>query len=518
MLPAAMAPRRTPLVALVAAAAMLLAALRLAQTYTRRLSDHRGAHLVAVPDRVASPPAPPRRAVVVVADGLGLEFARGMRSVARLRAAGQCRVTDVGPLSVSRPVFATLSTGLEQDRTGARSNAEPAPLAAESIWEVAREAGREVSAVSDLEWWRELFPRGFDRHLAVAEDVNAFAAAPLADLSLVHPVHVDHAGHRFGAASPEYAAAVARTDRELGALLDDLDLERDLVVFTADHGHAPAGGHGGRAPDIARVLTCFAGRGVARRGDAPDLHTHAIAGALAVLLGLRFPAHMRAGEDDLDEISTLVDPAAFSSDYLADRRAAVDRFRAANHAALAGWLGRPGAWSDLHAAGRRRQQRRAVLVALALAALFALAARLRRLSLRAALALAAWLLAVLTATVALHVLVRGSFDWTAINTRESYLRAGALIALAPALLGLVVRRAAPDLLADQLTLAVLVLALDLGHIVVFGWPLGFPLPPPPLLLFPFTGAILLAVHAALVALLALVRLRRHTRGLDTSAQ
>lgn len=478
----------------------------LGDRYISRLSHHDGYFLVAVPDAVPVAPPRPRHTVVIVVDGLGLEFARPLRSVARLAAHGQCRTMDVGPISVSRPVYAVLSTGVEQDRSGARNNAHAAPLAAESFWEVARQAGLVVTAVTDMRWWQQLFPAGFDRYTPLPEDQDYFAAAALADLNLIHPVYIDHAGHAAGSASPAYAAAVARVDRETSALLDRLDLAQDLVVFTADHGHSPTGGHGGPAPEISRVLTCFAGRGVTRDPQPAAMHAHGFAGVMSVLLGLRFPRHMRAGDDDLEIALTIADPALYPAAYLADRRAAIDRFRDATAEQLAAWLGHPGDWQDLYAAERRRQWLRAGAVATVVLAGFALAARRRRLGLRAATGLAAWCAAVMLATAALHVLVLGSLDWTAINRREHYLVRAPLICLAPALVALAARAwrlgVGSRVIADQLTLAALGLAIDVGHIVVFGWPLGFPLPGAALLLLPFLASFFLAVHALLGALLA----------------
>lgn len=514
--PAATWSARRLLATVPVALALAGAGLWIGEHYISRLPDHRGYHLVAVDDAVRPPlPERPRHTVVVLADGLGHDFARGMRSTARLQSAGQCRATDVGPISVSRPVYAVLSTGLEQDRTGARNNDERSPLAAESIWEIARDAGLEVAGVSDVPWWQELFPRGFSRYAVLPDRENFFALAPLVDLDLIHPTSTDHAGHAHGAASPEYAAAVARLDAEFGALLDRLDLERDLVVFTADHGHAATGGHGGPSPEISRVLTCFAGRGVARTGVGEPIHTHAIAGTLAVLLGLRFPRHMRAVEDDLDAIFAIADPDAFPPGYLDDRRAAIEAFRAANRSRLAAWLGRPGGWQDLYDLGRRRQLLRALAVFAGLGAGFLVLARRRRLGARGALALAGWCASVLAIAAALHVIVLGSLDWTAINLRERYLRAAPLICLAPALVLLPLRawrlRDGPRLVGDQLTLAALALGLDLGHIAVYAWPLGFPLPSPAMLLFPFLASIFVVVHALLAVLLAGVVLVRRPR-------
>jgi hypothetical protein len=496
--------------------ALAAAGIAIGDRYIRRLPHHEGYFMIAVADAVTRPPPRPRHTVIVVVDGLGLEFARPLGSVARLAAHGQCRVTDVGPISVSRPVYAVLSTGLEQDRTGARNNDQSAPLAAESFWQVAREAGLEVSAVTDMQWWQQLFPAGFDRYTALPEDQDYFATGPLGDLRLVHPVYIDHAGHAAGSASPEYAAAVARVDGELAGLLDRLDLAQDLVVFTADHGHSATGGHGGPTPEISRVLTCFAGRGVVRDPaavEAAPMRAHGFAGAVSLLLGLRFPRHMRAGDDDLDVALTLADPALYPADYLADRRAAIDRFRAANAGQIAAWLGRPGEWKDLYAAERRRQLLRAAGVALVVIAGFVGAARRRRLGVGAALGLLGWCVAVMLATAALHVLVLGGLDWTAINRREHYLVRAPLICLAPAVLAIAARawRSRGDMarvIADQMTLAVLALAIDLGHIVVYGWPLGFPLPGPTLLLLPFLASFFLVVHALLAALLAAAALLR----------
>lgn len=493
--------------------ALALVGLQLGERYISRLPDHRGYFLVPVDDPTPTLASErPRHAVLIVADGLGLAPARGMQSTARLAAAGQCRETDVGPISVSRPVYAVLSTGLDQHRTGARNNDEQSPLAAQSIWEVARDAGLEVAGVSDVFWWQQLFPRGFDRYITLPDDADSFAIAELADLTLIHVSNVDHNGHDFGGASPEYADATARVDRELAGFLGRLDLSRDLVIFTADHGHSATGGHGGPTPDIARVLTCFAGPGITRAPQNPQLlQSRSIAGTLAVLLGLPFPKHMRAVEDDLDAIFTIVDEQHLSPAYLADRRAAIERFRAANQRSLTQWLGRPGTWTDLQAHHARSQLLRAALVGLVALAAFLCSARARRLSPRATLGLAAGCLAVVVATVLLHILVLGTFDWTAINLRERYLRSAPFICLAPALLALAVHhwrlRDPGRMIADQLTLASLGLAVMLGHIIVFGWPLGYPLPGPALLLLPFITAFFLVVHGLLAALLALTRPR-----------
>lgn len=469
-------------------AASFAAALFIGESYIQRLPDHRGFFLVPVNDELKAPlPDRPARTVVIVLDGLRADFARKMRALRLLEERGQCRTTDVGPISVSRPVYAVISTGLEQDRTGSRNNDETSPLAAESIWEVAREAGLRVQAAGVLPWWSQLFPRGFDRSSEVLLPIDQF------ELSLWHLLYIDDRGHEKGAASAEYRAAVERADTEVSALLEQLDLARDLVVVTADHGHSERGGHGGPDPEIRLVQTCFAGRGIPHRAEGSAISSRTIAPALSVLLGLRFPRHMRAGEDDLDAIFTLVDPSAFPAEYLADRKNAVDRFRAENLRVI----GRP--WSELYASEHRWQVLRgagfAVLIALALA--FSL--RRRLLSAQRTIFLLSWIAGLATLAVALHVFWLGSFDWTAINERTRYLEATVILCVGVSLFGVALHglliRDLHKLADDQLTFLALSLALSAGVPIAFGWRLGFPLPGPVWLLYPFFGSIALASQA-----------------------
>ncbi|MFY0539123.1 alkaline phosphatase family protein [Nannocystis pusilla] len=329
--------------------------LLLGVTYSARLSSHdTGFFAVQVDDAIAADAQPrrPRRSVLVVIDGLGHEAAKTMGAIALLREHGQCRKTAVGVPSMSRPVYATISTGLEQDRTGARGNDDETPLFAQSIWQRARAAGMSVAVVSELTWWEELFPGAFTHYDVLPLDADYFAALPPADLQLVHPLYVDEVGHEFGAASPEYAEAVGRADRELTGLLRTLDFAQDLVVLTADHGHSARGGHGGAQEPIANVMTCHAGLGVRRDPEYGHLRITTVAPSLALLLGLPFPAHMRAGDDDLDALFAIADPAAFSPEYLADRRAAVERFRRANEDAVRAWLpDSAGSWDAFTRSG-----------------------------------------------------------------------------------------------------------------------------------------------------------------------
>jgi hypothetical protein len=473
----------------------------LGDSYTARLSNHAGYHLVAVPDSIAAAPrSRPRRVVFVVVDGLRGDAAAQTDSMTRLRREGVCATTYMGPLTVSRPNYAVLSTGLEADRTGARHNVDTSPLAAEPLWQVAREAGLRVTLASHLDWWGELFPGAFDRHVVLPLDRDLLGDMSLSDVTVLHPLYVDEAGHDHGARSVEYAAAVARFDRELERLIDRLDLDRDLVVVTADHGHVGRGGHGGDQPEIARVLTCLAGAGVRRDSGVDWLEATSVAPAVAVLAGLRLPRHMRAGDvepDPLEPALRLADPTVLGEDYLADRARAIARFHAINRDELDG--------GPRALAGRENFKRRIFggIAALVIGALLLGSLRRRRRSLPGAAASLVWIGATLGAALLVYAAIRGSLDLTSVNTRSGFVRTSLAVAFATgaiaAIVHLAIARDLSLLIGDQLTVVGLLLAGHLAHRWVYGAPLGYPLPGSFAIFAPLLGAALLIAHAVIAA-------------------
>jgi hypothetical protein len=490
----------------------------LGERYISRLPHHDGYFLVPVADEVRVPiPSRPRHTAFIVVDGLRRDAAEGMAVTKQLEQSGQCRISDQGSFTVSRPEYALLSTGLEVDRTGSRNNDLTTPLAVESIWQTARASGLGVSGSSHLPWFAQLFPKGFDRFTHVeshAANVFSESNGALLDVNVFHPLYVDEKAHHHGAASPEYAAAVARADSEIAGLLARMDLTQDLVIFTADHGHRDAGGHGGAQPEIRNVLVCFAGHGVARRSDRGAFDGRSTAPALALLLGVPFPRHMRAGDDGLDVLWDIARAEPSNAAYLADRRATVERFRAENRHALESWLGdEPATWPRLYERKAQAQTSRLALVTtMAILGLLGIL-RARSPQVPAAVTSILWLASAVLILWLVHRLVLGDFDFTVINLREQFLPRAALVTFSASLLAigahLLVVRAPERLAGDQLTLVALLLVANVGHVFVYGWPLGFPLPSQAARYFPFLGAIALASYA-LVAAVLIVRSWRTT--------
>ena len=510
-----MHPRRRLLLLVACCAVGLCVSALFGRSFSDRHSSHAGFHRIEVADRIdaAFDLRRPRQTALVVFDGLGYLEAQTMRSLSLLQAHGQCRKTHVGPSTMSRPVYAVLSTGLEPDRTGARGNDDTTPMAAQSLWEVARAAGLGVSVVSELPWWRELFPDTFDKYLLAERGENFFRLAPPADLRLIHPLYVDETGHEHGAGSSQYQAAVARADRELSEFLATLDLSRDLVIVTADHGHSLHGGHGGQQDRVAHVLTCHAGVGVRHVPEQGALDATTIAPSLALLLGLPFPANMRAGDDDLDTLWEIADPDAFPAGYLEDRRAAVERFRGENQAQLRSWMpASAGSWDRFHARSRWKQVARALPCLALLIVVFMAQRRLHRVtspgSRHAASFGAGFVVAACLLVYALQVGLRGSFDLSSVAFREEFLRFTVLLGIGSSLgaigLHLLVWRSVAALIIDWSALSAVGTTLCLAHPLALGWQVGYPAPTPALFFFPYFAALVLGAHNGAGLLLAAV--------------
>jgi hypothetical protein len=294
--------------------------------------------------------------------------------------------------------------------------------------------------------------------------------------------------------------------RALIGLAQATNLDTSLLVLTADHGHALRGGHGGLQPRVATVLTCFAGKNVRADPTVGTLRATAIAPAIALLAGLPFPRNMRAGagavEDDLDVALSLVEPGGRNTAYLVDRREAVERFRARAKAEL------PGSWADLYKRGRLRHRLIGLgVIALLGLALFARGDRVRTL----------WGLVTIAAMAIALAVGRGSFDLTAVNQRDTYvaqalttcLGVGAAFALVFARL----RRSGGEALRLQTTIALALLGVTLGHSVVYGFRVGFPLPRPSLLFLPLFSTVAMGA-TALLGLIAcvVIAVRERRRG------
>jgi 2,3-bisphosphoglycerate-independent phosphoglycerate mutase len=252
-------------------------------------------------------PALGERVVLVLMDGLGVAVSRGMPFLNELRARGASYECRGGLPSLSMPARAVLMTGAWQEIHGQATNYDARPLAVEHLFRLARAHGRstglaagaktqtlfapdvlhaavypEEPETAPMDHYEAALRRDLDASIALLGGARpAFAQV---ELNLA-----DEAGHGWGSASPEYTRAAARVDAALRVLSAQLDLHRDVLVVTADHGHVVTGGHGGPEADVMQVPLVLAGRGV-RPGVTGTCAQVDVAPTLAVLMGLPLPA------------------------------------------------------------------------------------------------------------------------------------------------------------------------------------------------------------------------------------
>ena len=103
---------------------------------------------------------------------------------------------------------------------------------------------------------------------------------------------VDAAGHAFGSASKEYAAALKSADERVGMLIGAVearptyDDEDWLIILSTDHGHTPTGGHGAASPAEREVFVIAQGAGIEADSQRRDVKLVDIAPTVLAHLGV----------------------------------------------------------------------------------------------------------------------------------------------------------------------------------------------------------------------------------------
>jgi hypothetical protein len=255
------------------------------------------------------------KVLLIIVDGLGVDASQQMTALNRMRSVGADRTLRTGVPSFSLPGWTVLTTGAWQEQSGFATNEVNRPVTIDSLFDAARRAGLRTAIAGpggiDAETGQAssydlLYAGKVDDLAGFAQPDNAYldtegsaqlddeiAATALgqhAEFQLVHFLAVDDAGHGYGGASPEYAAAVQAVDAHIDRLLENADLDTTAVFVTADHGHIARGGHGGSEPEVVNVPLVSLGAGIAAGSYEPATQAD-VAPTIAALLGLSIPAH-----------------------------------------------------------------------------------------------------------------------------------------------------------------------------------------------------------------------------------
>lgn len=265
--------------------------------------------------------------VLVVVDGLRYDASLQMPYLNQLRGQGAEYISEVTPPSLSLPAWTTLVTGASPEASGVTTNWHQGPVRVESLFNGVRRSGGKSGVVGSATW-SELFPglidvrryvygpgetASADRTIPavygsdVSSDLGADASVvqastallkgesgPVPELLVIHLLGVDELGHAYGGRSEQYDQGTANVDALLKEVTGALDLSRQTLVVTGDHGQLDRGGHGGAEPEVVRTPLVLVGKGIARprtTGRAPAVVQQTdVAPTLAVLLGVGTPA------------------------------------------------------------------------------------------------------------------------------------------------------------------------------------------------------------------------------------
>jgi hypothetical protein len=262
------------------------------------------------PPPTAIPPTPglSRRVSVVVVDGLSFDAARALDELMPLRRAGVMRSLAVEFPTYTSPALVSMITGLGPRDSGTRLNGEPGGVPGlDSVLLEALHAqvpvtlfGRGFSDIAsilgtprDTPFYRGQFAPGVDmirRGVAGGAELVLDGKGPARALDYIHWGEVDEMGHKHGGASAQYREAARDAANFLVRYAASLDAAQDALVIVSDHGHRPAGGHGGDEPWVSHAFFLGVG-GFFRQGvELGERPMRDVASTLSVLSGLRSPA------------------------------------------------------------------------------------------------------------------------------------------------------------------------------------------------------------------------------------
>lgn len=214
--------------------------------------------------------------------------------------------------SLSRPMYATLLTGVPAYIHGIAANETVRTLQCENVFSMCQENGGTTAAAAYL-WVSELYNRApfwpeRDRiqiHTGGSIDAGIYYWADEypdshlfadgeylrkqydPDFILYHSMGIDYQGHLEGAGSRKYEEAIGSAGVILSLLLEDWMKEGYQIVITADHGMNGLGLHGGTEADQRDTpLYIFSSEVKAGRFEEEYISELNVAPLLCYLLGI----------------------------------------------------------------------------------------------------------------------------------------------------------------------------------------------------------------------------------------
>ncbi len=269
-----------------------------------------------IKDEVARPgdklPAPfAKKVLFIVVDGFRADVAfdaERVPIVSELCKRGACGTAIGSQISITVMGVLATATGQTNDFRWIFLDFSPHEYPGPSWFRTARSAGRSTGHFGD-DTWSMLFRSSIDliaarsglpRWLYYKEAVHEVdnlhfdragyhVTAHQPDLSTMHLVGVDHAGHRFGPFSERATNRLAQLDRNIRGLMAKADPDT-VVVITADHGASRTGNHAGAGVDARTTPVVIVGPGI-RHVEGLDLDLRDWSVFVPEILGAPIPGH-----------------------------------------------------------------------------------------------------------------------------------------------------------------------------------------------------------------------------------
>ena len=158
----------------------------------------------------------------------------------------------------------------------------------------------EIGVIYEWDGIGYLFPKAAvnkdqnaDGDIAVTHAATAYIKEKKPNFLFVHLHDVDSVGHQIGHGTPEYYAAIERTDTHIGTILKSIEdagiAESTLVLFTADHGGINKG-HGLITMNEMQIPWIIKGPGIKKDHElSQSIMTFDTAATIAELLKLNAP-------------------------------------------------------------------------------------------------------------------------------------------------------------------------------------------------------------------------------------
>jgi predicted AlkP superfamily pyrophosphatase or phosphodiesterase len=171
-----------------------------------------------------------------------------------------------------------------------------------SVYSLLRKAkpDSEIGVIYEWDGIGYLFPKAAvnkdqnaDGDIAVTNAATTYIKEKKPNFLFVHLHDVDSVGHKIGHGTPEYYAAIERTDTHIGTILKSIEdagiAESTVVLFTADHGGIDKG-HGLITMNEMQIPWIIKGPGISKDQElSQSIMTFDTAATIAELFKLKAP-------------------------------------------------------------------------------------------------------------------------------------------------------------------------------------------------------------------------------------